>query len=303
MRLPLIASLLLAASPVIAAEAENTTTSALPESVRKMVENAAYSGDEGRTEAVVAVAKETHPEAAGEIDAIVNRIVTERKTVEELALRQAGFFDNWSGSGEVGGSVATGNSDTVTVAVGLKLDRKGINWRHRLNALADIQRSESENTQERIGVNYQVDWNVTDRLYTLGRVGWERNQVAGLRSRFTEMVGIGYHIINLPHLKWDLEGGPALSQSRYDDYNENRLAGRAATFFLWEITPGTVFTQDASALVQEDNSSFLSVTALTSKLFGAFSARASFTVQHETRPPDLRKNTDTISRITLVYDF
>lgn len=314
MRSFLIAPLLFAAIPAHAADGaqapvENSATEAkeaattLPEPVRKMIESAARSGDQARADAVAAVARETHPESVSEIDNLLASITAEQQAQEEHILRQASFFDNWSGSGEVGGSIATGNSDTKTVAVGLKLNRDGLNWRHRVNALADIQRSEGESTQERLGINYQADWKITERFYTLARIGWERNRVSGLRSRFTEMLGVGYHVIDLPHLQWEVEGGPALSQARYEDYRENQLAGRFATSFLWEFSPGTTFTQEASVLTQSDNSSFLSVSALSSKLFGAFSARASFTVQHETSPPDLRKNTDTVTRLTLVYDF
>lgn len=280
-----------------------TAATPLPPPVRAMVEAAARSGEQARIDAVVAVAKETNPDSAAEIDGLVASIGDERAARRAAELRQAGFLDNWTGSGELGGSFATGNSDTVTVAVGLNLLRDGIAWRHRFGALADLQRSDGANTQERYAVNYQADWKVSDRFYLLGRLGWERNPVAGLKSRFTEALGAGYLLVDRPDLRWSAEGGPALTQARFFDRSENSLALRLASALLWDWSADTRFTQDASLLHQSGNSAFLATTAVTTKLLGALSARGSFTLTHETDPPPGRERTDTVTRATLVYDF
>src|SRR3546814_10340233 len=69
--------------------------------------------------------------------------------------------------------------------------------------------------------------------------------------------------------------------------------------FRWDITPRLGFSQDASAFLA-DNSSFVSTSALTTRLFGALSSRLSFDVRHETEPPAGSVKTDTVSRVTLV---
>src|SRR3546814_10813570 len=72
--------------------------------------------------------------------------------------------------------------------------------------------------------------------------------------------------------------------------------------FRWDITPRLGFSQDASAFLA-DNSSFVSTSALTTRLFGALSSRLSFDVRHETEPPAGSVKTDTVSRVTLLYSF
>jgi len=47
--------------------------------------------------------------------------------------RDAGMLDNWSGSGELGASLATGNSETRTFAAGLALEKDGLTIRHKLS--------------------------------------------------------------------------------------------------------------------------------------------------------------------------
>lgn len=293
----LFLSLLPVASPALAA-------TPLPEPVRLMVEKAAAGGNEAKIAAVASVARETNPDSTAEIDAIVARYAASRKAEREARIRTARPYESWKGSGELGGSFTTGNSQTATVAVGLKLIREGIDWRHSVSALADLQRNKGVNTQERYLFGYQADWKFSEKGYLWGRIGWERNQKAGLTSRFTEALGIGRVLVQEPGLRLTVEGGPALSQTKLisGDY-ENLFGGRLAGNLRWDLTPATRFTQDAFLLVDNSNGSFQSNTALTTKLIGALSARASFSLQHETSPPAGRLNTDTITRATLVYDF
>lgn len=286
---------LLAAAPV---SAEPITA---PE--KAMVERAARSGDAAKAAAVASVAKEMHPESAAEIDAIVTAVNAELAAAKQEKLAAAGFFDNWTGSGELGGSIATGNSDTVTATAGLNMAKEGINWRHVITAIADLQRSDGENTQERYAVGYQVNRNLSERLYIVGTLGWERNAVAGLRSRFTESLGLGYKVISSPNISWRLEGGPAFRQAKFEDRQENGLAVRAASDFGWAFAPKTKLTQLTTAYLEDGTSSILSTTALTTALSGALSARLSFNVQYESDPPVGDKHTDTVTRATLVYGF
>ena len=103
-------------------------------------------------------------------------------------------------------------------------------------------------------------------------------------------------------MKWDLEAGPALRQTRYVTFNENEFAGRGASRFAWTLSDTTVFTND-TAIFFAGSSSINNTAALTAKLFGALSARASFNLAWEEAPPAGLENLDTTTRFTLVYDF
>jgi len=80
----LLATLLLAATPAAAA---------LPPAVKAMVEAAARSGDKSKTDAVVAIAKETNKGSESEIDAIVAAISAEQVAAREAKLADAGMLD------------------------------------------------------------------------------------------------------------------------------------------------------------------------------------------------------------------
>src|SRR5690349_17528749 len=78
----------------------------LPQPVRAMIEAAIASGDPRTVEAVAGVARQTNPDDAAEIDALLKGFATRqaesaaaREAARIEALRSAGLFDNWSGRG------------------------------------------------------------------------------------------------------------------------------------------------------------------------------------------------------------
>lgn len=296
MRFASFPALLLLASP-LAAQAP------LPASVRAMVERAAESGDKAKIDAVAAVAKETHPESAAEIDRILAEIAARREAERVAALRTAGVLDNWAGRVDFGGSILTGNEDTRNLALGLNLVREGLKWRHRLEASADVQKSSGTTDQERILAAWQSDWTLSDALYVYGRFGYERNFDAGIARRFVESAGLGWRALRRERLTWDLEGGPALQQTRYfDGACDDSFAFRGASRFGWALAPETRLTNDTFLLVTTANS-VNNTLALSTTLAKALSAGVSFTVLWEEEPAPGLQSTSTVTRFTLGYGF
>jgi putative salt-induced outer membrane protein len=295
MRLLLAAALLAAATPTIA-------QSTLPDSVRAMVEAAAKTGDKVKIDAVVAIAKETNKGTEAEIDKIVADISAAQAAEREAKLATAGFFENWTGSGQLGAAVTTGNVEQRSFTVGLDLKREGIRWRHRANALFDILDADGANDQQRILAGYQVDYKFSERLYAWGRLEFEQNREAGIERRFAESVGLGWRAVAAERVTWDLEAGPALRQTRFVTGDENSFAVRGASRFLWQFSDTAAFSND-TFMFWDDAGSVQNTAALTSKLFGALSARLSFNLAWEQDPPLGLESLDTTSRITLVYDF
>jgi len=135
-------------------------------------------------------------------------------------------------------------------------------------------------------------------------VQWEQDRFAGFNRRFTESLGVGYIIFSSPAVSWQVSGGPALRQATFiNGTTESDVSGRGATQFLWNITPATVFSEDAGIYVGGRDNTYSSTTAITTKIFGDLSARLSFNLNIESNPPPGIENTSTISRFTLVYNF
>lgn len=287
---------------VLAPSAALADTIPLP--IEKMIRAAAATGDAAKLATTVELAKQTNPDSADEIDTLVAELTAAAEQARVAKLADQGLLDGWSGRGEAGASVSTGNTDSTGVSLGLGLAKEGLRWRHALNASADYLENQGVREKERYFVGYQGNYKFGDRAYALGLVSWERDRFAGFSRRLTESLGLGYSVIRTPTMTLNLEGGPALRQTRFVvGGSENHLAVRGALDYAWTIRPGLTFTETASYYGESGNSTILSNTALDVKLIGALSARVSFLLQNESDPPPGLEKTNTTSRLTLVYGF
>ena len=145
---------------------------------------------------------------------------------------------------------------------------------------------------------------LSERTYAWGRLAYEFDRIAGFDSRVSESVGLGYRILQTPRWRLDVEGGGALRQTEFSDKtSRDSVAARVAAKLVWKINSRATFTQDAAAFLEDGNNTLTANSALTTRLGGAFSARASFDVRYDQNPPPDREKTDTTTRVTLVYDF
>ncbi|MEL7519605.1 MAG: DUF481 domain-containing protein, partial [Pseudomonadota bacterium] len=62
-------------------------------------------------------------------------------------------------------------------------------------------------------------------------------------------------------------------------------------------------TQDASALLQSGSSTLISETGLQAAISDTVKVRLSYALETDTDPPPGAVKTDTLSRITILYDF
>ncbi|MCR5880826.1 YdiY family protein [Phenylobacterium sp. J367] len=254
--------------------------------------------------AVVKAAKRANPEAAAEIDAHVAAASARAAAAKAQQAADAGFLEGWNGKGEIGGSISTGNTDDYGLVVSLAFDKKTPVWEHDANLSTSFKSEDEKTTTDRYFATYAIRRNFGPRFYGVGILWGERDRFAGHNFRFSEGVGLGYRVIRRPDLKLSLEAGPALRQSDYlvTGY-EGTAAVRLAGYLTWQIRPRLEFTQSFVTYRDTTNSTVLAATALTTRLQGALSARASYEYRNEQDPPQGRENTDTTTRATLLFNF
>jgi putative salt-induced outer membrane protein len=285
-----------------AAPAASALAAPIPAPVEAMIDAAA--GDPGQLKTVSEIAKQTNPDSVAEIDARVAAIKARAAEARQAELADQDFMEGWSGQGQAGGSFTTGNTEETGVVLGLNLKKESLNWRHRLNAVVDYKTSNNIQTRERYFVGYEGDYRITDRLYSNLLVSWEKDPFAGVDSRFSESLGIGYRVLKSPAMNLDLDAGIAARQTRYMvKADDSTVGARAGMRYEWRLNPDLIFSQIASVYVDSSSNTLDSTTALTTKLSGALSGRASFNVRYESDPPAARETTDTSTRFSLVYAF
>jgi putative salt-induced outer membrane protein len=276
----------------------------LPDSVRAMLDAAIKSGDASTIAAISRVAKQTNPDDAAEIDQMVQSHHAAVAAEKEAQLRTARFFQGWKGSGEVGGFLITGNTESSGISGGLSLERRGIDWLHKFRANADYQRSDGTTTRNQWLATYEPNFTLNEAIYAYGLAMYEKDRFQGFRDRMTASGGVGVRLLRETDLSLDLKGGPAWRRTIWlDDPETVELNTLAAADFRWKVSRAFEFKNNAQAVWSSGNSTYNNATSLTGKLNGSLSARLSYGVRHESSPPIGSEKTDTITRATLVYDF
>jgi putative salt-induced outer membrane protein len=312
-RVPLLALLLIGCAAPAAAE--------LPQPVRAMIDAAIATGDPRTAQAVVGIARQTNPDDVAEIDALwsafvarQNELAAAREVARVEALRNAGVFQNWSGRGQIGAFLATGNSDNTGVAVAVALQRTGIDWEHRLRATADYQRSNGRTSREQYLVAWEPRFQVSKDLFTFGLAQYDSDRFQGFSSRYSLSGGLGWKVIDSSTAQLSVKAGPAWRQVDYvDGSGYSSLGALAGLDFSWQFARPLRLTQNADlvtdsggtavAYIDSNNLSIVATTGLEARISDRLTTRLSYTIDYDSNPPPRAVSTDTLSRFTLVYAF
>lgn len=290
------------AVPIIATAQADPVT--IPDPIKAMLDAAMTAGSEAEVQTIAKYAASAAPESAEAIRRIAGAWKDARSAQATRTLQDSGFFDLVRGRVELGGFYTTGNTSNVGLTLAADIKREGFQWRHKLRLLAEYQESVGITTREHYLASYEPNYKIDDRLYAYGALQYEADKFLGYFSRYSASAGAGYTAIRSPRVTLDVELGPSIRRTAFTDLtNENELGARGNLDFDWRLANGVTLSQDASAYLQNLNSTITTRTALGAKLFGPLSASMSYAVSYESRPPVGRVNTDTTSRASLVYAF
>ena len=213
----------------------------IPPDVQAMIDAAMATGDAKKIETVIELAKQTQPDSADEIEAIAGAWREERAEAQRLAeakkqeeIREAGLFDMWSGEGQVGAFLSTGNSDDMGLSLAVNLKREGIRWSHALRATADFQRSSGVTSREQFLAAYEPRFQMGDNIFAYGLTQYERDRFQGFYNRYAVSGGVGYKLLDSDSATLSVKAGPAFRVTeRTNGERISRLAGLFGADFDW----------------------------------------------------------------------
>lgn len=293
----------------------------LPQPVRAMIEAAIATGDAGKVQTVAEIARQTNPADVAEIDALQSaflarqaELAAAQQASQQEALRTAGLMRNWSGRGQIGAFLTTGNSDNTGVSLAIALQRTGIDWEHRLRATADYQRSNGRTSREQYLVAWEPRFQVSDNLFAYGLAQYESDRFQGFSSRYSLSGGLGYKAIDSSTAQLSLKAGPAWRKVDFINGTGYDSLGALAGFdFSWQFARQLRLTQNADLVadsggtavvtIDSNNVSVLATTGLEATISSRLTTRLSYTIDYDSNPPTGSVSTDTLSRFTLVYGF
>jgi putative salt-induced outer membrane protein len=297
--------------PLLAVSIASPAAAQLPDGVQAMIDAALETGDPETVRTVIGLARQTNPDEAEQLDSMLAdfeeeqaRLAAEAEAIRETEIREAGLFDNWSGSGQLGAFRSTGNSSNTGITAGLKLNRTGIDWIHKFAAQIDYQRANGQTTREQYQISYEPNYELSSDFYAYALGQYERDLFQGFSARYAASGGFGYHILETGSMTLDLQGGPAWRRTeRTDGSTESDLSGFLSADYNWRISESLKLSQNIRTFLQSDNSTITSTTGLQAKVASNFSVGVNYSIEIDTDPPPGATKTDTLSRVTIIYDF
>ena len=276
----------------------------LPPAVREMLEAAIANGNETEIVTIAKIARQTNPASSDEIQRMVTSWKDRTKATHDAVIREARFTDLWTGRIEAGGFRSTGSTSEIGISANATATRTGIEWSHKLTASADYRRANGVTSRERYFGSYEPRYQFDPRGFAYGLVQFERDTSIGYDERYTASTGIGYKLIVSKKVDLTVDAGPAVRHAKYvSGERETKVGGRASMDLAWRITPTLTFKQTASGYAESRVFTLNSLTALETKVTDRWSAALSYNVQYESETLLSDKDFDTLSRLTLSYDF
>jgi len=234
--------------------------------------------------------------------------------------------NNFSGAGEAGLLMTSGNSETdsVNAKVGLKYEKEHFLGEVNLAALYssekteitdenDIKSKEDKVSAEKYNYSAKIGYKFNEANYVFINGDYEDDRFSGYDYKTTYSVGYGRKVIDSDTIKFDIEIGPGYRYDRTNGYweddvfidekTEDELILRGYAMFNYKFSESVSFQQDVTVVTGSDNTNTKSITALTTKIIGALGMKVAFKVDNNTDVPPDKDKTDTETALTLVYDF
>lgn len=143
----------------------------------------------------------------------------------------------WSGKVTMGMNVRSGNLDQVESNAHVVIKRRTVENRMVFDYIANFNSTDNVEVANNHRASYKWDKFITNRIFwSPVLLEYFRDPFQNIGSRTTLGVGLGYQLIDSPRTDWDVTGGPAYQETRFDDV----VAGEPDSETTGALTIGTL---------------------------------------------------------------
>ena len=211
----------------------------------------------------------------------------------------------WSGSGQLGLTSTSGNSDTESIAAGLKIKYETGNWINDMG-LDILQASSNDvDTAERFIITSKTGYKFSEKNYTFYGTRYENDNFTGFDYVNTSSAGWGHKFKDTDKNRLITEIGLGYKIEALDiDRRENTgLAFTGKLDYMRQLTETMTFENFTTLESTDDNTFVQNDAGFSFKVNAKFAVKLVHQLRHNTDVPAGRNNTDTLVSANLVYDF
>ncbi len=222
-----------------------------------------------------------------------------------LALVAATSQAEWKGKGEAGIVFARGNTDADTVNFKLGMSDEVDRWKHSLDMAALRATSNGVRSADRYTAGWQSNYKRSERSFSFGGLRYERDLFSGFDYQASASAGVGYKFYDTDKIKFAGQVGAGYRRIKDGVTGATSADAVFVTGLDYEnaLTATTKVVDKFHSESGSDNTQLSNFAGVEVKMSTKLALSVGFDVQHNTKPPAPRKQTDTVSTVNLVYAF
>ncbi|MCX7543919.1 DUF481 domain-containing protein [Marinicella gelatinilytica] len=211
----------------------------------------------------------------------------------------------WSGAGQLGFSMASGNSDNESLTAGLMLERESQKWVNSFNLDVVRASSDGEETAERYTLSSRNGYKFDDNDYIYNNTRYDKDKFSGFDYTITTSFGWGHQFIDSENYKFSTEIGVGYKIEALDvDRTENTGAVVVGKLNYMRALTETMKLSEVLLIESgEDNTFMQNDLGLKFKVNGQFSVKLAHQYRYNTDVAPGKKSYDSLVSANLVYDF
>jgi len=247
--------------------------------------------------------------------------------------------EGWSGSGEVGLAIASGNTKSQNANAKVDLKFNDDHWKDDFYVLAQRTKANVtsttfdpssgaqvndtlyETTANRIESGASLGYKFDERSYIVGALRYEHDQFAPYRYQYIASLGYGFqvlknaidelsfeigpgYIVGQPHSFYltDVTVTPPLTEKITPESDDN-VAGRGKIDYKHNFNANTSLIDSFLVETASGNTFMQNDLGLSVKMTPALALKATYEVRHNSEVQDGFKKTDQLLTTNLVYGF
>ncbi len=211
----------------------------------------------------------------------------------------------WSGSGQLGFSMTSGNSDNESLTAGLLLERESEKWINNINLDVVRASSDGKDTAERYTLSTRNGYKLDHNDYIYNNTRYDKDNFSGFDYTLTTSFGWGHQFADSDDYKFSTEIGAGYKIEALDaDRTENTGAVIVAKLnYMRALTETVKFSELLLVESGSDNTFMQNDLGFKFKVNSQFSVKLAHQYRYNTDVAPGKVSYDSLVSANLVYDF
>ena len=211
----------------------------------------------------------------------------------------------WSGKGQLGIVVSSGNSTAKSGSLKLAATDLSGPWTHKFNFAAVYSSDAVATTAQRWEAQEQSNYALDPNDFVFGGLRYESDRYSGFDHQSTLSAGLGHLFFrtDVNQLSAQLGAGYKSAQTRSPKLTESSVAGIGSLDYRHVFNASTSLLDKATVEYAKDNTFMQNEVAVEVKMSTKLALAVAFQVRQNTSPPAAFKKTDTLTTVNVVYEL